>query len=98
MEYVYIIRCKKSTLRSTNRIENSWIAKTIANLRQLQPSINDAVGTIHMTEDGAIRAMHNCEEYLRIKKWEVKHDKGISTDYFCEIREFYIDKQPLYND
>lgn len=98
MNYVYIVRCKKSTLRSTQRIENSWIAKTISNLREQQPSINDAVGTIHLTEEGAMRAMHNCEEYLRIKKWEVKGSKGYSTDFYCEIRHFYIDQQPIYND
>lgn len=98
MEYVYIVRCKKTTLRSNGRISNSSIAKTIEQLRQRETSINDAVGTIHRTIEGAKRAMHECEDYLRIKKWEVKNQPGIKTEYFCEIRQFYIDKQPLYND
>ncbi len=98
MEYVYIVRCKLATLRSTDTISNSRIAKTIEQLRQKHPSINDAVGTIHRTEEGAIRTMHGCEEYLRIRKWEVKNQPGTKTDYYCEVRQFYIDQQPLYND
>lgn len=87
MRQVYLIKVKKSTLRSTYRgIDQEWKQKTWEELSTREPSDSDMTAWAFKDGNMALKAARMANQDMRYKEW-----KNEQNETFCEVRYSYVE-------